>query len=243
MSTETSEGEHCSPALLAVAITFTVLLAGGVLALTVLTKGELYPTPYQSAAAARLYFAKHAMAVRVVAFLQFGAAIPLGIFAAAAVSRVRFFGVTVAGPEIALFGGIAAAIMAALSALLKWAITLPEIAALPSAHALHVLAFALGGPGHIVPLGLLVAGLSLSAGLSGLLPRWLMWFGLVIAALAELSSLCLLIPAAAYFMAAARVLGFVWLIATGARLPRAGVVPTRGTSRPVATELRAATQS
>jgi hypothetical protein len=51
------------------------------------------------------YFVIHADAVRVVAFLQFGAAIPLGLFTATLVSRLRFLGIDAAGATIALFGG------------------------------------------------------------------------------------------------------------------------------------------
>jgi hypothetical protein len=39
-------------------------------------------------------------------FLQFGALIPLGIYAATAATRLRFLGVNAAGPYIALFGGL-----------------------------------------------------------------------------------------------------------------------------------------
>jgi hypothetical protein len=46
-----------------------------------------------------------------------------------------------------------------------------------------------------------------------------MWFGLVIAALAELSSLSMVVPAAMYLLPLARFPGFVWLIAVGATLP------------------------
>jgi hypothetical protein len=48
-----------------------------------------------------------------------------------------------------------------------------------------------------------------------------MWFGLVIAAIAELSSLSILTPAAAYLLPAARFLGLIWLIVVGATLPSA----------------------
>jgi hypothetical protein len=71
----------------------------------------------------------------------------------------------------------------------------------------------------VVPFGLLVAGVSVSGALARKLPRWVMWFGLVIAAVAELSSLTIATPAAAYLLPAARFPGFVWLIVVGATLP------------------------
>ena len=87
----------------------------------------------------------------------------------------------------------------------------------------------MGGPGAVVPFGLLLAGVAVSAGLSRLLPRWMMWSGLVPAAAAELSTLALVWPAAALLLPCARFLGMAWLIAAGALLPghrsRPGVTP------------------
>jgi hypothetical protein len=44
------------------------------------------------------------------------------------------------------------------------------------AHALYFLIFAAGGPGFSVPLGLLIAGISVTAGFTQLLPKWLVVF-------------------------------------------------------------------
>jgi hypothetical protein len=110
--------------------------------------------------------------------------------------------------------------MTAMSALVNWAISWPDIATMPSLHALHVIAFATGGPGVVVPFGLLVAGVSVTGGLMGLLPKWLMWFGLFIAGLAELSVFALIVYPAAFLLPAARILGFVWMICVGVELPK-----------------------
>src|SRR5436190_15949815 len=64
----------------------------------------------------------------VCAFLQFGAAIPLGIFTATMVSRLQFLGVRAAGPYIALFGGLMTAFNIAVSALMLWVMAYPGIA-------------------------------------------------------------------------------------------------------------------
>lgn len=212
--------QHRGPSLLIVALTFTLLFAASIVAPVVMGHGEHYPSPYQAIELSSLYFKMHTDALRVSSFLQFGAAIPLGIFTATVVSRLRFLGLTVAGLDIALFGGFTAAAMAALSGLLNWAISWPDIAASGSVHPLHVAAFALGGPGYVVPFGLLVAGVSVAGGLSKRLPRWLMWFGLLIAALAELSAFSLVLYAASFLLPAARVLGFAWMICVGAVLPK-----------------------
>jgi hypothetical protein len=53
-----------------------------------------------------------------------------------------------------------------------------------------------------------------------LLPKWLAWLGLALAAVAELSWLSLIVPGAAYLLPAARFPAFVWILAVGALLPR-----------------------
>jgi hypothetical protein len=73
----------------------------------------------------------------------------------------------------------------------------------------------------VAAFGILVAGISATAGLQGFAPRWLMAFGLGIAAVAELSTLVLVVSPAAILLPIARFSGFVWMICMGALLPRA----------------------
>ena len=54
-------------------------------------------------------------------FLQIGALIPLGIFAATIVSRLRFLGVDAAGPNIALFGGFMTVFNSMAAGFTTWA--------------------------------------------------------------------------------------------------------------------------
>ena len=89
----------------------------------------------------------------------------------------------------------------------------------PLIQALYRIQFALGGPGFSVPLGLLVAGISLTAGFSGLLPKWIAIFGVLIAVIGELSWLVILFPKALPLIPLTRFPGFVWLIAAGFSLP------------------------
>ena len=51
---------------------------------------------------------------------------------------------------------------------------------------MHDLAFISGGPGFVVPIGLLIAGIAVPGLLARLLPRPLAWAGLIIAALVVL---------------------------------------------------------
>jgi hypothetical protein len=211
---------HRGPSLLALAIVFTALFAASLIVSTVMAGGEHFPSPFQPEALSSAYFAEHADAVRAGAFLQFGSAIPLGIFAATAVSRLRFLGVNVAGGFIALFGGFAASIFLAASALTQWVLSQMGGASDSTVHALHLLAFVTGGVGYVAPAGLLVAGISVTGGLSKLLPNWLMWCGLVVAAVAELSTLSLVAAPAMYLLPAARFPAFVWMICVGGKLPK-----------------------
>ncbi len=217
---ESAGPRHRGPSLLAVAIVFTTLFIASLVVSTVMAGGAHFPSPFQPESNA--YFSRHADAVRVGALLQFGSAIPLGIFTATAVSRLRFLGVNAAGSFIAFFGGVAASLLLAISALLQWVLSQAGVADATDAtvHALPLLAFATGGVGYVVPAGLLVAGISVTGGLSKLLPKWLMWFGLAVAALAELSALSLVVTPAMYLLPMARFPAFVWMICVGALLPK-----------------------
>jgi hypothetical protein len=234
MSTAENRGpRHPSPPLLAVAIVYTLLFALSLGLSTWMAGGMHYPSPFAAEALASRYFTEHADAVRVGAFLQFGAAVPFGIFTATAVSRLRFLGTEVAGITIALFGGIGASLMLVASALTSWVLSQPgTVDAGTTSHALHLLAFATGGPGHVVLLGLLVAGISIPGGILHLLPRWLTVFGLVIAACAELSALSLLVPQLFFLLPLARLAGFVWMIVVGALLPKSRKARARPANTP-----------
>jgi hypothetical protein len=111
--------------------------------------------------------------------------------------------------------------MQALSGLVTWVLAEPAVAGDGTlVRALHQLGFALGGPATVVFLGLLLAGIAVPALLLGLFPRRLAIAGLVLATIAELSTLTLLVDGAAFLLPIARFLGFAWLIAVGFLLPQ-----------------------
>lgn len=215
------EARHRGPHLGAVAVVHTALVLGSLLVTAIATPGGYLPSVFGAPEAAPAVLAPPGEAVRIAAFLQFGAAIPLGIFTATAVSRLQFLGITVAGVFISLFGGLTASLFLAMSAVLEWVLGQPGVASqAEAARLLHLLAFATGGVGYVVPFGLLLAGVSVISWFMRLLPRWLVWAGLVLAAVAELSSLSLVFTRAAYLLPVARFLGLVWIMATGFLLPR-----------------------
>ena len=181
-----------------------------------MTGGAHFPTLYEPVTVAQDYFSRYANVIRIATFLQFGAAIPLGIFTATVTSRLKFLGVRVAGVDIALFGGFAASIFLALSGCAGWALSQPGMATEAGAlRALQMLGFATGGPGHVVALGLLLAGVSVPSAFAKLIPRWLVWFGLIVAGICELSTLSLVFPMAGILLPLGRFPAFIWLIGAG----------------------------
>jgi hypothetical protein len=183
-----------------------------------------FPGPWESAQTIAAYFQAHPHSVLMCAFLQFGAAIPLGIFTATMVSRLRFLGVREAGPSIALFGGLMTTFNLAISALVLWVMAYPGIADESGVvRALYYIVFAVGGVGFSVPMGLLIAGISIPALMMKLLPKWLVIFGLTLGLIGELSFFSLVIPSALFLIPLTRFPSFVWLIFAGFKLPtRAG---------------------
>src|ERR1700737_2886613 len=144
MVTTNGTMRHRGPSLLAVGTIFAGLFVANLVLVPVLAGGEHFPPP--SAPAAADWFSRHRTAVRIGAFLQFGASIPLGIYTATIVSRMQFFGLRVAGIHIALFGGLSASFFLAVSALIQWVLAQDGIAVSGvTARTLHHLAFATGG--------------------------------------------------------------------------------------------------
>ena len=202
-----------------VALSYTALVLGGIVAGILLSPRAAFPMPYQPVEKAVAYVTAYPEGIRVGSFFQLASALPLGVFVATVISRLRFLRVRAAGELIALCGGVAAMVMLIVSALADWSLSTPQIAGSAGAvRALQLLGFTTGGPGFVAPLGLLFAGVSLAGGLNRLIPRWLMWFGVVIAAAAEMSTLMLLTWSAAIFIPVGRFLGIVWMIAVAATM-------------------------
>lgn len=211
---------HPSPPLGPVAIAFTLLFCAGLYPVTAFGGKPYFPGPWESTQTIVSFFQLRPDAARLCAFLQFGSAIPLGIFTATAVSRLRFIGVRAAGAYIALFGGFATAFAVISSSMVLWTMTQPGVAQDTAlTQALYFLCYGLGGPGYSVPLGLLMAGISVPLLFSRLVPRWIPILGLALAVCGELSWLNLELPAAVYLIPLTRFPGFVWMIAVGFALP------------------------
>ena len=223
---------HAGPHFLgAVAIVYTLLFNAGLYPVTIFADKIHFPGPWESGGTPlAAYFQTHASAVLTCAFLQAGAMMALGIFAATAVSRLHFLGVRAAGPYIALFGGFLTVVDGIAAGSILWVLVRPGIAQDATlAGALYYLSYAFGGPGFSMPMGPPLAGVCVPAAFMKLLPKWLVVFGLALAVCGELSWLNIVLPGALFLIPLVRFPSFIWLIVAGFKLP-GGIVRA---SRPV----------
>jgi hypothetical protein len=220
---KTMASTHKGPNPGLLALVFTILFNTGLyFVISVSADRPHFPGPWDSADVITTYFQHHSHDVLMCAFLQFGSAIPVGLFTAVIVSRLRFLGVRAAGAHIALFGGLMLAFNQALSSLVLWVMVYPGIAQDASIiRALYYVVYAVGGVGYSVPLGLLMAGVSVSAGMMRLFPKWLVVLGILLAVCGEASWFSLLSLKLLFLIPLTRFPGFIWLIATGFLLPKA----------------------
>lgn len=240
MNTQPNTGSatlrHAGPHLGMLAIIYTVLFNAGLCAVSMFgapfgVKPPYWPGPWEPASVIAAYFQTHQVPVLICMFLQFGALIPLGIYAATAVSRLRFLGVNAAGPFIALFGGLMTVFDSAAAGFIMWGMIHPGVA--PNATlttTLNYISYAFGGPGFSIPMGLLIAGICIPAAFLKLLPRWIVAFGLFLAIAGELSWFNLVFPQALFLIPLVRFPGFIWLIATGFALPKTKARATSASS-------------
>ena len=202
------------------ALVSLVLLVGSLVAMAALSGGGTITSPFGDTSTVAGFFAEHGFAVRLAAMLQLGSSIPLGIYTATVYARQQRLGIRVPGPAIGLFGGVAAAVLLAVSATITWAQGQPVVSAQTElTHALSYLSFATGGFAHVLGLGLLVAGIAVPGLLLRLLPSWLAWTGLVIAALAELSFLAMVFEPLQPLIPIGRFGSLLWLVVAGFLLP------------------------
>jgi hypothetical protein len=216
------------PPLLPLALISVALFAASLVVAA--TGGGPLPSPYDHTRVIA-FVSGHATTVQVAATLQFASAVPLAILAASLSSRLRYLGFArVPGVLIASTGGTLASAMLAVSALAQWVLSRPGTATNGGlVRPLADLAYATGGPGAVVFLGLLVAGIAVPAAIGRLLPRPVWIAGVAFAAAAELCTIALISKPAAALLPIARFGSLAFLIAAAALLP-ASRPRTRNTS-------------
>jgi hypothetical protein len=122
---------------------------------------------------------------------------------------------------MALFGGLATAMGLVISSCILCAMTYPGIPQDANLlQALYRVSFGVGGPGYSVFFGLFAAGISVTAGLYKLLPKWIVILGLAVAVAGELSWFEILNVKLLPLIPLTRFPGFVWMIAAGFSLSK-----------------------
>lgn len=213
--TPPAQRPQSGPPLLLPAVAFAVLMVVSI----VLSRS--IPQPTASAADTLKYFHDHETAARVAGCLQFAAAMPLAIWTAVVYRRLRRLGVNAPGPGIALIGGTLASMSLALCGLFGWAASrVGNLGSASLARTLDDLVFATGGPGHVVPFGLLLAGVAVPLWRLQIGPTAFAWAGLVLAFIAVLGTLVLLNTSLGVFLPIGRFGGLIWLLAVSVILPR-----------------------
>jgi hypothetical protein len=113
-------------------------------------------------------------------------------------------------PELALVGGVTAAVTLMASASATIAVGSTDLVDDDaSAQLLYQLSFWLGGPIHVAGLGLLI----IAAASALVLPKWLNMAGLVIGAAGVVAALSPILYQLVLFTPIGRFLGFFWIIA------------------------------
>jgi hypothetical protein len=102
------------------ALSYTVLVLGGIVGGILLSPRAAFPMSYQPVEKAIAYVAAYSIGIRVGSFFQLASAIPLGVFVATVVSRLRFLRVRAARELIALCVGVEPMLMLIVSALADW---------------------------------------------------------------------------------------------------------------------------
>ena len=212
--------KHPGPPLWLLAGLYTLLFNIGLAPVTMLGGLPYWPGPWEPASVIIPYFQTHAARVLFCVFFQFGATICLGLFTAVIVSRLQFLDIRAAGVHIALFGGFLTVFNGAVASFATWAMIHPSVT--PHASTvlgLYYFSFAVGGPGFSVPMGLLMAGVSVTSAFRKLLPKWIIVLGLILAVAGELSVFYFLNPKLLFLIPLTRFPGFIWIVAVGFAMP------------------------
>jgi len=197
-------------------VLFAAFFIVGVVLGGVLSASPL-PLPGAPAAEVARYYDESRTAALAAGFFQALSAISLFVFAATVAAFVR----GIAGergtlPRLTSGGGALAAVLLLVSALLSLALV-PVATGdnLALVGALRDLNFLSGGTLHVASLGLFAGAASIAALGAKALPRWILWLGIVAAALSVLSLVSLVLYPASVLIPLGRLLDFVWSIAVG----------------------------
>jgi hypothetical protein len=214
------------PSLLALALAHTLLFVAGVASLVFFrhdaTLGNLAGlNPFGPSELARHFFSTDQAATRAAGCFCFASAVPLALYTAVIVARLQMLGLRDTGVYTAFAGGLAASGGLAAAGIFLWVLSVPEVAASsPVVRALHFLVFLSGGPAFAIGMGLLAGGVSVSSHFARVLPKWVVWLGLLVAVTGALSTFGLISLFMTVAIPITRVGGLGWLIAAGTSVDR-----------------------
>jgi len=218
-----------------------VIAAGSGILFSVLLPPEPYPSPFGPPLGPQTdiarFFTEARQEVQLMSFVYSIAAIFLVCFVASVASFAwRRGGAANAWGSLAIGGGILAAVFWLLSAMLLWVLARPWTPEQPSLlRALHDLTYLLGGPAHVLMLGLFVAAGAVSLPRATGFDGVLRWVGLAGAAISLSSVLVLLVDPVSLLLPIGRGLAMLWIAGVAismawshrvAHAPLAGVATT-----------------
>ena len=215
-------GEQAGPSLTGPAIVSAGLFAVS-LAIGAIFGGAVYSSPFVDDATIQRFYTDHGTLVRWVAFFQFAAAISLAVFVAGMWARLRRLAPAQSSlTYTAVAGGITAAVLLGLNAVVQWSVSHPAvIESAPVRRGLHYLYFGLGGFAHVAAIGLFVAAVSIVAMRERLLPGWFNAAGLVVAGLGMASTLTFVTESTTLLIPLGRFPALIWQVAIAYLLPKA----------------------
>jgi hypothetical protein len=218
-------GPGSEPPLGALALLSTILVLASVG--TSVALGGAVPSPLAAEQSISRYFTEQSDAVLAASLLSFASLVPLTIVVGVLGARLRLLGITRGGAALAHVAGSVAVALAALSALVLWVLSRPEVRDQPGVvRALHDVVFAVGGIGFAVFLGTMILGITAPARATGILPRPVCLIGFLLSAVAATTILGLLWPSLTVLLPVVRFGGLAWLTYVGFTLPQSR--PRRG---------------
>lgn len=219
--TNSPTGEQAGPSLAGPAIVSAGLFAVS-LVIGAIFGGAVYSSPFIDDATIQQYYTDHGTLVRYVAFFQFAAAISLGVFVAGLWARLRRLAPAQSSlTYTAVVGGVTAAALLALNAVVQWSVSHPGVMeSAPVRRGLHYLYFGLGGFAHVAAIGLFVAAVSIVAMRARLLPAWFNVASLLVAGLGLASTLTFVTESTTLLIPLGRFPALIWQVAIAYLLPK-----------------------
>jgi hypothetical protein len=208
-----------------------VVAAGSGILFSMLLPPEPYPSPFGPPLGPQTdvaqFFIDARPEVLAMSFLYTIAAILLVAFVAFVASAMtRQAGAINATSALALGGGLLAAAFWLLAAMLLWVLARPWTPEQPNlVRAMHDLTYLLGGPAHVLMLGLFVGAGATSMPRDTRAKTVLYWIGVAAAGLSLLSVAALLVDSASLVLPVGRGLAMLWIAGVSISLALAANEP------------------